>query len=142
MTNIQVSTKRMFSYLGVAALIVWSYGLVNTVAFIEQLGIPRTGYYSLYVGFALQLVLTFAQHVVWTKQKDKRITIIGITVLLIDVFTNFAGINVLIQNLNQTESYKQLSLPNEPSGYIIFALSFMIAMMVALLPEVLVSGQE
>lgn len=132
--------KKIISFTGLAASIVWLGGLWCTILFLEQIGVTSEGYLSLFVGFGVQVILSFAQHTLWCNPKSKKVWGIAVGVVAFDTLTNFGGLFPYILRITATDSYKNIGiLPSDPSYGIMVVVGLVVCFIVAALPELLIT---
>jgi hypothetical protein len=132
---------KLFQIKNLVAVLIWLFGVWTTVLFIEQIGVDSGNYTSLFVGIALQLALTFAQHNLWIQTKNRTLYVMSALFFGFDTILNHGGFYPYLINITSTAAYNNLGLPDNPPMFIIGFVSLIICGMVAALPEIIISSE-
>jgi hypothetical protein len=132
---------KLFQLKNLVAICIWCFGLWTTILFLEQIGVSNANYTSLFVGFAVQLALTFAQHNLWTQTNNKALYGMSAVFFGFDTFLNHGGFYPYLINITNTSAYSNLGLPDNPPMFLVGIVSLMICAMIAALPEIIIASE-
>jgi hypothetical protein len=134
--------RNILSFSNVIAFIIWIVGSYNTVVLLEELGVSKENYTSLYAGVITQLILTYSQSVIWfemnlsklDKEKIIQYILFGFLVL-IDIAANVGGIIIYVNNISATSAYQALVGTEPISAGLIRFIAILVGTMIAIAPE-------
>jgi hypothetical protein len=134
--------RNILSFSNVIAFIIWIVGTYNTVVLLEELGVSKESYTSLYAGVVTQLILTYSQSVIWfemnlsklDKEKIIQYILFGFLVL-IDIAANVGGIIIYVNNISATSAYQALFGSEPISAGLIRFIAILVGTMIAIAPE-------
>jgi hypothetical protein len=134
--------RNILSFSNVIAFIIWLVGSYNTVVLLEELGVSKENYTSLYAGVVTQLIFTYCQSVIWfemnlsklDKEKIIQYILFGFLVL-IDIAANVGGIIIYVNNISATSAYQALFGAEPINAGLIRFIAILVGTMIAIAPE-------